>query len=62
MNLKRSSYYYEEKGDDFKKRLLSSMHKISRKHPRYGYRRMYDKLRKLGWKVKKKRIQRLMRK
>jgi transposase InsO family protein len=61
VNLERSSYYYEEKGDDFEKRLLSTIHKISRKKPRYGYRRMHDRLRALGWKVNRKRIQRLMR-
>jgi transposase InsO family protein len=61
VNLERSSYYYEEKGDDFEKRLLSAIHKISRKQQRYGYRRMHDRLRALGWKVNRKRIQRLMR-
>ena len=61
VGLERSSYYYDEKGDDFEKRLISRMHEISRKEPRYGYRRMFKWLKREGWRVNRKRIQRLMR-
>jgi len=62
MGIKRSIYYYEESGGEFEKRLVLRMHEISKEKPRYGYRRMWNKLRGEGWKVNKKRIQRLMRK
>jgi putative transposase len=34
---------------------------LSRENPRYGYRRVWALLRREGWKVNKKRVQRLWR-
>ena len=35
--------------------------RLCREHPRYGYRRMTALFRREGWRVNRKRIQRLMR-
>lgn len=59
--LLKSSYYYQRKEDSFEKRLRKKLHVLSRKYPRYGYRRMTALLKREGWPVNKKRIQRLMR-
>lgn len=45
------------KDTDLCERMLS----ISRKNPRYGYRRVWALLRREGWKVNKKRVHRLWR-
>ena len=37
------------------------MHELSRSHPRYGYRRIWAMLRREGWRVNRKRVQRLWR-
>ncbi len=39
--------------------MVKRMHQLSKKHPRYGYRRIHALLRKEGFKVNNKRIQRL---
>jgi putative transposase len=41
--------------------LVERMVALSRKNPRYGYRRVWALLRREGWEVNKKRIQRLWR-
>lgn len=45
--------------DDEEKRLVSRMHELVRRHPRYGYRRIWALLRRDGWRVNVKRIHRL---
>ncbi len=45
--------------DDLK--LRDAMHRVALDWPAYGSRRMGRELRKLGWKVNRKRLQRLMR-
>jgi transposase InsO family protein len=42
-------------------KLRDAMHKIALDWPAYGSRRMARELKKLGWKVNRKRMQRLMR-
>ncbi|MCC7157606.1 MAG: IS3 family transposase [Bryobacterales bacterium] len=42
-------------------KLRGAMHKVALEWPSYGSRRMIQELRKRGWKVGRKRIQRLMR-
>lgn len=59
--LSKSSYYYQRKEGEFERRLIKRIHQLARKYPRYGYRRMTALLKKEGWPVNKKRIQRLMR-
>jgi len=39
--------------------LLAAMHALVRRHPRYGYRRIWAKLRQDGWSVNRKRVYRL---
>jgi putative transposase len=41
--------------------LVKRMVALSRENPRYGYRRMWALLRREGWEVNKKRVQRLWR-
>ena len=61
MELAKSSYYYKRKGGGFETRLVERLTRLCRKYPRYGYRRMTALLRREGWQVNRKRIQRLMR-
>lgn len=42
--------------------LVKRMHEEVRRHPRYGYRRVWALLRRDGWKVNRKRVYRLWRK
>jgi hypothetical protein len=42
-------------------KLRDAMHTIALDWPAYGSRRMKRELKKLGWKVNRKRVQRLMR-
>jgi len=41
--------------------LVAAMHAVVRRHPRYGYRMVWAKLRQEGWRVNKKRVYRLWR-
>lgn len=41
--------------------LVGQMRKLSRKHPRYGYRRIHALLVRQGWRVNRKRVARLWR-
>lgn len=61
MKLHRSSYYYERKERAFEKALVKELHALSRKHPRWGYLQMTRQLRRRGFRVNKKRVQRLWR-
>ena len=42
-------------------RLVTQMLELVRKHPRYGYRRIWALLRRAGWRVNRKRVYRLWR-
>jgi transposase InsO family protein len=42
-------------------RLLARMLELVRRHPRYGYRRIWALLRREGWRVNRKRVHRLWR-
>jgi transposase InsO family protein len=46
---------------DEEKRLVVRLHELSRTHPRYGYRRITALLRAEGWRINRKRVQRLWR-
>jgi putative transposase len=43
-------------------RLVTRMLELVRRHPRYGYRRIWALLRREGWRVNRKRVHRLWRK
>lgn len=61
----RAGYYRslnparEHSGDDLE--LRDAMHRIALEWPAYGTRRMKKELERQGWKVNRKRVQRLMR-
>ena len=58
----RSTQRYQAKDHtEEEKKLVTLMHELVRKHPRYGYRFITAKLRQEGWKVNFKRIYRLWR-
>lgn len=61
VGLARSTARYvgEEDGDE--RRLVSRLHELAHAHPRYGYRRIWALLRREGWRVNRKRVQRLWR-
>jgi putative transposase len=57
----RSTQRYQERRGDDEGKLIGQMHKLVRRHPRYGYRRIWALLRGEGWKVNRKRVHRLWR-
>jgi len=59
--LARSTARYVGQIDGEQRRLIERMHELSRNHPRYGYRRIWAMLRREGWRVNRKRVQRLWR-
>lgn len=54
----RATIRYEKRADRNRK-LLRRLKALARKHPRYGVRRLYHLLRREGWTVNHKRIERL---
>jgi transposase InsO family protein len=61
LNLSRSSWHYRERGGDRKKKLVKRIVALSRKYPRYGYRRIRALLIREGWKVGRKLGQQVRR-
>jgi transposase InsO family protein len=57
----RSSYYYRAKEPVDEAKLRSDIEKLTMKWPTYGYRRIAEELRRQGWAINHKRVQRLMR-
>jgi len=57
----RSTARYEGEIDAGQRRLVERLHELSRLHPRYGFRRIWALLRRDGWRVNRKRVQRLWR-
>ena len=63
MKISRSSYYYEGVGEsDFNLALMQVIDKEFLDQPHYGSRQMARRLRRLGYKIGRKRVRRLMRK
>jgi transposase InsO family protein len=58
----RSTQRYEPLVAEEEAMLVRAMHDQVRRHPRYGYRRVWALLRGQGWKVNRKRVYRLWRK
>ena len=58
----RSTQRYELQATDQTRLLVKRMHELSDAHPRYGYRRIWALLRAEGWRVNRKRVERLWRK
>ena len=61
MGVARSLVRYQARLPDKDKELVCKMHELTKKHPRYGYRRIAALLRAEGWRVNNKRVRRLWR-
>jgi putative transposase len=57
----RSAQRYVRLPDDFEARLVKEMRGLAETHPRWGYRQIHALLVAEGWKVNRKRIERLWR-
>lgn len=57
----RSTQRYEALPNDFEDRLVKDMVRHAAAHPRWGYRQIWGLLVNDGWKVNRKRIERLWR-
>jgi putative transposase len=57
----RSTQRYERVPAEYELRLVARMNELAAQHPRYGYRRIWALLREDGWRVNRKRIERLWR-
>ena len=58
MRLNRASWYYRSRAKDVRA-LIHRLKELARARPRFGYRRLYELVRREGWKVNHKRIHRL---
>ena len=62
LRLARSTYGYQGRpASSAEQQMRKRLHELSAAHPRYGYRRIAALLRREGWKVGKRHIQRLRR-
>jgi len=59
LDLPRSSFYHAE-ADDANAELRLALQELAAQYPTYGYRRLTALLRRQGWTVNRKRVQRLM--
>jgi putative transposase len=57
----RSTQRYRRLPAEYELRLVARMNEPAAQHPRYGYRRVWALLRSEGWRVNRKRIERLWR-
>jgi transposase InsO family protein len=58
--ISRSALAYESRGRDDEPELVKDLKALARRHPRYGYRRLWAMLRREGWpQVNVKRVRRL---
>jgi putative transposase len=57
----RSTQRYAALPAEYELRLVARMNEIAAAHPRWGYRRVWSLLRSEGWRVNRKRIERLWR-
>jgi transposase InsO family protein len=57
----RSTQRYERIAPAYELKLVARMNELAAAHPRWGYRRVWSVLRSEGWRVNRKRIERLWR-
>jgi transposase InsO family protein len=57
----RSTQRYERLAPEYELRLAARMNELAAVHPRYGYRPVWALLRTEGWRMNRKRIERLWR-
>jgi transposase InsO family protein len=61
LGVARASCRYRPRGLERDRQLVRRMRALSSRHPRYGYRRIWARLREEGFAVNRKRVQRLWR-
>lgn len=62
LGLSRSSYFYTPtERADYQARLIERIKELSKEHPTYGYRFIAALLRREGWRVNRKKVQRIRR-
>jgi len=61
LGLHRSRLYYQPKTDPFEQTLREEIEKLSARYPTYGYRRITQLLKRLGYDVGSTRVGRLMK-
>jgi transposase InsO family protein len=61
LGMARSSYYYQATETSEEARLKEAIKETAAEWPTYGYRRLTEQLKRNGWAVNRKRVQRLMR-
>ena len=59
LGLAKSTFYRKTLANKPAERLEKRIKALSRKHPRYGYRMITQLLRAEGWRVNRKRVQRV---
>ena len=57
----RSTQRQRPKAQEKERRLVQRLLELVRQHPRFGYRRIWARLRREGWRVNRKRVYRLWR-
>lgn len=57
----RSTQRYEKVVPDYELKLVARMNELAAAHPRYGYRRIHALLVTEGWRINRKRVERLWR-
>ncbi len=61
LGLARSSYYRNSTASEAQRQMHGQIVKLSQNHPRYGYRRVTALLRRDGYDINAKRVQRVRR-
>lgn len=62
LDLSRSSFFYKAKGcEDYERQLVERIGEISIAEPTYGFRFVTRELQKEGWRVNRKKVQRIRR-
>ena len=57
----RSTFYYEPKKRSYEEALIEELHRDAEEHPRSGYKPTTARLKGKGWRINRKRVQRLRR-
>ena len=61
LGVHRSTIRYELTQQPEEQRLVAELHRLAREHPFYGYKKIWALLRRDGWVVNRKRVERLWR-
>ena len=61
LGVNRSSFYYQPREDPFEAVLRAEIEKLAERYPRYGYRRITQRLLRQGYTIGYRRVARLMK-